>query len=416
MKSIEGQLILEGEVRDGRVEIDETTGLITRVAPGERTGQADIAMDALVFPGFGDLHVHAREDAGGTQAYKEDFLTCSEAAIAGGVTFMVDMPNNPVAPVDEERYAAKAKLATRVLVDTFLYAGIGPETMPLKRKVPYKIFMGPSVGDLFFTSRAQIEKTLERYKGETVNFHSEEPEILEAHKGAATHELRRPPEAETAAIEFAIYLIEKFGLNGKICHLSTAAGLELVRAAKARGVALTAEVTPHHLYFDDNMLNDENRLWLQMNPPLRTPADRAALVAGLREGAIDYLATDHAPHTKEEKMKGISGVPHLDTYGAFCSWLLAKQDFTPLQVARAASVNPSIFVKPYLSAAQGQGFGKIAPEYVGSLTVLDPNAPAVIQESELKTKCGWAPFTGVEFPGQVRATIIKGKIYARPEH
>lgn len=404
-------MVLENEVRDGRVEIDEAGGLITRVAPGKRTGKADIVTDALVFPGFGDLHVHAREDAGGTQAYKEDFLTCSQAAINGGVVFMADMPNNPVAPVDEERYAAKEKLADRSLIDTFLYAGIGPDTVPLNRRVPYKIFMGPSVGDLFFTSRAQIETALKRYEGETVNFHSEEPEILEASKGAATHELRRPPEAEATAIEFAVYLTEKYGLRGKICHLSTAVGLEIIRTAKARGVKITAEVTPHHLYFDDTMLTDSNRPWLQMNPPLRKPADRLAMIQGLRDTSIDYLATDHAPHTKEEKLKGTSGVPHLDTYGAFCAWLMARQDFSPLDIARVASVNPAKFVEPYLKPGHGRGFGKIAAGHVGSLTVLDPSAPTKIQESGLKTKCAWSPFTGVEFPGRVRDTIIRDKIY-----
>jgi dihydroorotase len=411
MISIEGKLVLENEVREGRVEIDPATGLITRVAPGELTGQADLTTDALVFPGFGDLHVHAREDAGGSQTYKEDFLTCSEAAINGGVAFMADMPNNPVAPVDEERYAAKEALARKSLVDTVLYAGIGPDTLPLKRKVPYKIFMGPSVGDLFFTSRASIEKALERYRDETVNFHSEEPEILEAHKGAASHESRRPPEAEVEAIEFAINLIEKFDLRGKICHLSTAAGLELIRKAKTRGVAITAEVTPHHLYFDETMLTPENRLWLQMNPPLRAPRDREAMIEGLRDGSIDYLATDHAPHTKEEKLAGVSGVPHLDTYGAFTAWLMSERGFSSLEVARAASVNPGVFIKPYLPPGSGEGFGKIAQGYIGSLTVIDTAAPRVIKESDLKTKCHWSPFTGIEFPGKVRATIIRGKIY-----
>jgi dihydroorotase len=394
------------------VEVDEKTGLITRVAPGEMTGQADlVAMDALIFPGFGDVHVHAREDAGGTQAYKEDFKTCSEAALNGGVAFMADMPNNPEAPVDDAGYAAKEKLTRRALVDVVLYAGIGPGTVPLRRKVPYKLFMGPSVGDLFFASLGEIEKTLANYRGQAVSLHSEEPELLEKHKNAATHEAQRPPEAEAAAIEFAIHLIEKFDLQGKICHLSTAVGLELIRAAKKRGVAVTAEVTPHHLYFDQTMLTPQNRPWLQMNPPLREPADRQALIEGLREGVIDYLATDHAPHIKEEKQKGVSGVPHLDTYGAFAAWLMAAHLFTPQEIARVASVNPGVFVKPYLPDGSGQGFGRIAPGYIGSLAVIDPGAAAKVEEARLKTKCGWSPFTGVEFPGQVRATIIRGRIY-----
>lgn len=409
MISIEGKLVLESEVPDGRVEIDEATGLITSV--GARTGTADIVTDGLVFPGFGDVHVHAREDASGTQTYKEDFLSCSQAAIAGGVAFVADMPNNPVAPADAERYLAKKELAKKSLVDAFIYGAIEPTSHPLPFKVPYKMFLGPSVGNNFFTSAHEIETAIERYRGEDISFHAEDSGMIEAYKNAATHEARRPPEAEAEAMEFAVYLTQKYSLRGKICHLSTADGLRIIKEAKDRKVNITAEVTPHHLFFDDTMLTPANHGWLQMNPPIRKAADREALLQGLRESVIDYLATDHAPHTKEEKLKGTSGVPHLDTYGAFCTWLMMKQGFSPLDIARVASVNPGAFVKPYLAEGRGQGFGKIATGYVGSLAVIDPNAPAVIEEAKLKTKCAWSPFTGMEFPGQVRATIIRGKIY-----
>ena len=146
--------------------------------------------------------------------------------------------------------------------------------------------------------------------------------LLEQHRAAPTHEGRRPPECELSATRFALGLIEKYGLTGKLCHYSVGQGLPLIRDAKARGLAVTAEVTPHHVFFDTAMLTNANRPWMQMNPPLRGPADRAALLEALRDGTADYLATDHAPHTIADKEQGMSGQPHLDTYGPFVTWLL----------------------------------------------------------------------------------------------
>jgi dihydroorotase len=321
------------------------------------------------------------------------------------------MPNNPVAPVDDARYAEKEKLTAKSAVHVTLYAGIGPETSPLTRHVPYKAFMGPSVGDLFFTSREQLEKVIAKYRGKNVSFHCEDPAILEESKGAATHEQRRPAKAEIAATEFAIYLIERYGLIGKLCHYSTKGGLEKIAAAKARGVRVTAEAAPHHLFFDDAMLTDENRLWLQMNPPLRGREDRLALIAALRNGLVDYLATDHAPHTAEDKMSGKSGVPHLDTYGAFATWLMAEHGFFAKDIARVCAYNPGCFVKEFLPPRFGKGYGVIEPGYFGSLTILNPDAPTVVRREELKTKCGWSPFEGYTLPGRVTYTVLGGKVY-----
>ena len=176
---IEGTLVNHDRVYYGTVEIDQETGLILNVGPP--TGFSDLdASDCLIFPGFGDIHIHAREDASGTQTYKEDFGSTSAAALHGGVTHVVDMPNNPIAPVDDARYLAKEKLAAASDVHVTLYAGIGPDTQPLRRHVPYKVYMGPSVGDLFFTSQAQLEEVMARYRGRNVSFHCEDPEILEA--------------------------------------------------------------------------------------------------------------------------------------------------------------------------------------------------------------------------------------------
>ncbi len=409
MLRVEGMLVNHDAMFAGAVEIDTATGLIVRV--GEAQGKSDIdTSGCLIFPGFGDIHIHAREDVSGTQMYKEDFATASDAAVQGGVVHVADMPNNVVAPVDDARYAAKELLTAKSAVHVTLYAGIGPGTLPLARHVPYKAFMGPSVGDLFFRSQAELEQVIAGYRGRNVSFHCEDPVILEAHKGEATHEARRPAQAEITATEFALELIERYELQGKLCHYSTGDGLKRIAAAKARGVRVTAEVTPHHLYFDETMLTEENRLALQMNPPLRGRADRLALIEALRGGLLDYIATDHAPHTLEEKSTGVSGVPLLDTYGAFATWLMAEHGFSPQEIARVCAYNPGRFVREFLPGGFGEGYGMIAPGYVGSLTVIDMKTPWTVRREEMKTKCAWSPFEGMTFPGRVRATVLRGRV------
>ena len=134
-------------------------------------------------------------------------------------------------------------------------------------------------------------------------------------------------------------------------------------------------------------------------------SDREAMLAALRDGTLDYLATDHAPHTLEEKSTGISGQPHLDTYGPFVTWLIGNQGFSPTRIAEVCSVNPGGFVNPYTAPRK---FGRIEAGYVASLTVLNLTRPVKIRRADLKTKCGWSPFEGITFPGSVEALFIDG--------
>ncbi len=402
---VEGNLADVDGVRSGQILIEDGT----IVAVGNLGLTVDHGFDdgCLIFAGMGDVHIHAREDPSGHEMHKETFATASAAALHGGVVHVADMPNNPAAPVDEPSYAAKEKrLLDQHLPCTFtLYAGVGPGTRPLERDVPYKVYMGPSVGHLFFSNLEQLEQTLAAYVGKAVSFHCEDPVLLEKHRGAATHEARRPPECELSATRFALAMIERFGLTGKLCHYSVGEGLPLIRAAKAKGLAVTAEVTPHHVFFDTAMLTPENAPWMQMNPPLRSPADREAMLEALRDGTADYLATDHAPHTIAEKQKGVSGQPHLDTFGGFATWLLVEAGFTPERVAAICSANPGDFVRPY----QRERLGRLLPGYVGSLTVLDLRRPWTVRREVLQTKCGWSPFEGTTFPGRVAAVFVHGE-------
>src|SRR5476651_890562 len=329
---IEGRLADIDGVRHGQIAIEN--GVITAIGVKVGAPTHVFGENCLIFAGMGDIHIHAREDVTQKETHKETFACCSAAALHGGVLHVADMPNNPAAPVDDASYVAKeALLARQNLPVVFtLYGGIGPGTKPLIRNVPYKAYMGPSVGDLFFSSLEQLDATLANYVGRAVSFHCEDPILLEQHKGAPTHEEHRPAECELSATRFALAMIEKYRLVGKLCHYSVGEGLPLIRAAKAKGIPVTAEVTPHHVFFDTAQITPANRQWMQMNPPLRSPGDRAAMLEALRDGTADYLATDHAPHTLAEKERGVSGQPHLDTYGPFVTWLLVEQGFTPVRI------------------------------------------------------------------------------------
>lgn len=422
MLKIEGNIVYSNKISRGRIEIGDD-GIITKVA--EPIGEADVLLkDELIFPGFIDLHVHAREDMSHTQEYKEDFTTAGEAGINGGVVAFADMPNNVMPPVDDISYDEKNELAKKCPITVLLYAGIGSHTHHLNKKVPYKVFMGPSIGDLFFKSNEELEEKIKLYEGQNVSFHCEDPKILEENKDRDTHEEKRPAVAENSAVDFALMLIEKYNLIGKICHASTIEAIEKIAVAKAKGLKVTVEVTPHHLFFDETIFNKNSRTMFQVNPPIRqTKENRLALIEALRTGKIDYIATDHAPHSVEEKAKGMSGLTHLDTFGPFMSWLMTEHNFSAQDILRVCSKNPADFINefdltPTLSW-KGEGesiklkFGEIKEGFIGSLTILDLHKPFVVTSDKLKTKCHWSPFLGVKFPGSVTMTVIKGKVFKK---
>jgi len=399
-------IVIEGNFVDPfwsgwrQVVVNRKSGLIKEVYLERITLQPDWAFGTkLLFPGFVDLHVHAREDTSGKHNYKEDFFTAGEAALNGGVIAIAEMPNNPIPPVDAESYAAKEELAEKCAVPVLLYAGIGPGTRPFKREgrdVPYKVFMDASFGGLGFSSRSELEQAVSSYHRQAISFHCEDPEILAKYKDEPTHEQRRPAKAEVEAIKFALELTERYDLQTKICHLSTAEGLELCTQAKRRGLPVTIEVTPHHLYFDQGNLTAENRHLLQMNPPLRSLRDRVALMEALKRGEIEYLVTDHAPHTLAEKETGVSGVPHLDTYGLFAAELITSLRVSKEMVARICAYNPGMFMNKFL----GTNFGRIASGYLGMFVEIDKYGETIVNTDYLRTKCGWSPFENIPFPSE----------------
>ena len=407
--SIAGRIVTHENEFEGTIYFDDQTGLILEVQPG-MTGQIQYSpAECVIFPGFGDIHIHAREDASGKHTYKEDFKSAGLAGLNGGVTHLADMPNNPIAPINDTLYEQKEKLTLKSPLHITLYAGIGPGTNPLKRNVPYKVFMGPSVGDLYFKTNEELEQVIQNYTGQNVSFHCEDPILLEENKDKPLHEDRRPAVAEITATEFALNLIEKYNLKGKLCHYSTGDGLKKIIAAKNRGVKVTCEVTPTHLMFDTTMLTDENRHWFQMNPPLRGPQDKKILLEELIKGNIDYLATDHAPHSIEEKQKGTSGISQLDTYALFVTWLILKKNVSLQRIAEVCSYKPGLFVNEYLPEKYGKGFGKIEPGYAANFSVLNLKKETTFRKEMIQSKSGWSPFEDFTFPGSIEAVYLSGK-------
>ncbi|MCE9500588.1 MAG: amidohydrolase, partial [Leptospira sp.] len=287
MKVLEANCATSLEVKRKQIRFDETTGLIVEVGDlNVPESKLDYSFDddCLLFAGMGDVHIHAREDVSGKNCYKEDFQSAFEAMKNGGLTHAGDMPNNPIPPVDVVSYEAKFQLAQKAQGCLWLYAGIGPETKPLPYLVPYKVYMGPSIGELYFKDLKTLDETLAHYRGQHVSFHCEDPEVLATHLNRPTHQERRPVEAETMATRDALMLIEKYQLKGKLCHYSSDEGLKLIREARARGVNVSIEVTPQHLYFDLEHLAADKLPEFQMNPPIRHEQDRMALLDALRAG------------------------------------------------------------------------------------------------------------------------------------
>ncbi len=417
MKSIEAICVTSTFKERKKILFSEETNLIIDVVNPDGKADYIYSDDCLLFSGMGDVHIHAREDISQKNCYKEDFHTARLAMHNGGVTHSGDMPNNPIPPVDDKSYLDKMNLTSKTLGEIWIYAGIGPKTRPLSFKVPYKVYMGPSIGELFFKDLETLDETLSYYKNQCVSFHCEDPEILEQNRHESTHNKKRPNLAEAIATRDALQLIEKYHLKGKLCHFSSKEGLNYVREARRKGVKVLLEVTPQHLYFDQENLPKEKLQYFQMNPPIRSRNDRMDMMNAFLQGEIDFLATDHAPHTMEEKCQGISGLTGLDTFGPFVTWLI-HEGVDPKLLAKVSAENPGLFFNEFISTWTeisslyqnfGQGLGFLQKDFRANFTILNLKKPFFVHKDNLKTKVGHSPFEGVTFPGSVEALFIGGR-------
>lgn len=327
-------------------------------------------------PGVIDSHVHFR-DPGAPE--KEDWASGSAAALAGGVTTVLDMPNTNPATITVEALEAKRAVAKAKSKVAFgLFFGATRDNLDEIRKAEnicgIKIYMGSSTGGLLLDDPAVWEEVFKIAKEKNV------PVVVHAETEAMIQVGKRDCECARVATEAAIALREKIGNRLHIAHLSCKAEVELVRAHKCP--ELTCEVTPHHLLFT---AADQKGGFLKMNPPLRSQADQDALWEGLRDGTIDCIATDHAPHTFAEKQSSEppAGVPGVEFMLPLMLNAVNEGKLTLERLVELTSENPSrIFGVP----VQGQ-------------VLVDMNLEKTIRREDIKSKCGWSPYEGRTLKG-----------------
>jgi dihydroorotase (multifunctional complex type) len=375
---------------------------IAAVGPGLTAPPGARIIDAeglLVFPGLIDPHVHLREPGG---EHKEDFTSGTRAAVAGGFATVLAMPNTSPPLTDHETLAqARALAAAKAVCEIGFFVGAtednAEEAARLKDVAGLKLYMGSSTGSLLVTDLAGQSAHFEHYPG-VVAVHAEDEEAV-AH--FAKKGLRRPPLCATLAVSRALALAERFGTRLHICHVSTAHELALIRDAKARGANVTCEVTPHHLFLT---AEDETRLGslAQMNPPLRSPENADALWENL--DVIDCVATDHAPHTLEEKHGATPpvGVPGLETALPLMLTAAHEGRLSLQEIARLMAEGPACVFGL-------ERKGRIAPGYDADLALANPEVVWAIGERPLHTKCGWSPFEGRKVRGCVERVFLRGR-------
>ncbi|MGP8126049.1 MAG: dihydroorotase [Nitrososphaerales archaeon] len=415
---MEHDLVVAGKVVSPsgieELEVGISDGKITQMKrQGLRGARTIRAGRALIFPGFIDIHVHMREPG---WERKEDFRTGSEAAVHGGVTTVADMPNNPTPATNPAVLREKARLAAeKALVDVRFYGGVVRNDLEGLRRISnlvagYKLYLAKTTGDLTFPPDELGEAFgMIAGTGRPVSLHCEDQRIIDEKTKEFAGERRpdaysdmRPPAAEVESVRRVVAAMSAAPrMRANVCHASTGGALALVQGARSQGLSLECEAALHHLYYERGAML-KNRM-LRTNPPLRPESDRAALIEGLKDGRISFLVTDHAPHLREEKLSdGLSGVPGLDDYGHVVSWLMLKEDVHPTVIARVASSNPAAFI----------GLGDRGRVEVGKradLSILDLHSPELVKAGDVRSKCGWSPYEGKEFPGRMKWTIRGGE-------
>ena len=410
-----GAVFLNGSFQNMDIAIDQ--GRIVSVFPSlPKEGFSVIELhNRLIVPGFVDVHVHLREPG---FAYKETIYSGTSAAAAGGYTAVCAMPNLKPVPDSLENLRVQLDLIRKnAKVHVYPYGAItcgekGEALADLAAMAPYVTGFSDDGRGVQSEEMMRAAMTLAKTLDKPIVAHSEDESLLT--KGWAVHDgdfARRnnlpgnAPASEWKQVERDIRLVRETGCRYHVCHISTKESVALIRAAKAEGLPVTCETGPHYLVMCDEDLQDEGRF--KMNPPIRSAEDRDALVAGLLDGTVDCIATDHAPHSAEEKSKGLqgslNGIVGLETAFPILYTNLVETGIVPLEtVLNALCVNPRrIFGLPGGSIREG------AP---ADLTVLDLNRPHVINSQTFRSLGRATPFDGWGVSAAVAMTICGGEI------
>lgn len=330
------------------------------------------------YPGFIDVHVHLREP-GATQ--KEDFATGSRAAVKGGFTFIIDMPNNPTPTFTSEALAEKIQLSKTTMCDIGFHYGTNGKNTETFSEIwnnplvfGLKLYCNHTTGDYLIEDPVLLEKVF-------ASWNSQKPILVHA---------------EGAKLELTVSLAKKYNRYLHVCHISQKSEVQVVKNAKKTGQLLTAGATPHHLFMTATDVETKGS-YAMMKPPLGSQEDQDALWDGIIDGTIDIVETDHAPHTKEEKAKipPPNGVPGLETAVGLL-W----------SAVHDARIEESM-VKTLLYDNPKKIFN--IPDQKNTYVDLDPDQEWIVGKDGYETKCGWSPWEGTKLYGKVMTVVLHGK-------
>lgn len=389
----------------------------------EISEEADILIDCnnlVIIPGMIDMHCHLREPG---FEYKETIETGSKSAIKGGFTTICPMPNTN--PTPDSAFVLKKIIdeAKRVnLCNILPYASVskgekGEEITDFKELKNAGAIAFSDDGMPVVNSRLMREAIIKADKIDTfVASHCEEKSVAEgainAGKVQETLGVKGVlPEAEEIMVAREIVISETNEAKAHICHISTKTSVNMIRDAKKRGVKISSETCPHYFSFTvDEVLKSGSNA--KMNPPLREEKDRQAIIEGLKDGTIDAIITDHAPHSEDEKNKELSKAPNgiigFETaLPAIITNLVDKGLLTEMDVVRLTSYNPARLLKI--------DKGEIKEGKIADLTIYDPNEEYIYTKDMIVSKSKNTPFIGKKLKGKVEYTIVSGKIVYKSE-
>ncbi len=389
-------------------------GKIVQVGAGLPAEDSTIldATGLTLLPGAIDPQVHFREPG---LEHKEDLSTASRACARGGITSFLEMPNTrPLTTTQATLDDKLRRAAEKSLVNYGFFIGATAQNLPdLREASPtcgIKIFMGSMHGDLLVDEETSLEPIFAK-GSRLIAVHAEDQARIRDRRiqfanvtDPAIHSTIQDNQAALNATMLALKLSKKYQRRLHILHLSTAEEADLLRQDKPAWV--TAEVTPQHLLLN-TAAYEEIGSWAQMNPPLRSPHDNEVLWQALLDGVIDFIATDHAPHTLEEKAQAYpntpSGMPGVETSLAVMLTQAVQNRCTVAQVANWMS---TAVAKAYKIPHKGA----IAPGYDADPVLVDLQTYHPVLREDLQTKCGWSPFEGWNLTGWPQVTIVGGQV------
>ncbi len=384
---------LDGIVSQGMLSLDELSSFSQN--------------EYCVFPGFCDVHVHFREPG---FSYKETIATGSLAAARGGYTAVCTMPNlNPVPDSKENLKLQLALIEEQACIHVYPYGAItvgekGETLADLEGMAKDAIAFSDDGRGVQADGMMEAAMVRAKNLGKMIVAHCEVNDLLRGgyiHDGAYAKENGHKgicSESEYLQIARDLELVEKTGCSYHVCHISTKESVDIIRKAKAKGLDVTCETGPHYLVMDDGYLQEDGRF--KMNPPLRSAQDRLALVEGIVDGTIDMIATDHAPHSAEEKGKGLAGsafgVVGLETAFPVLYTKLVKTGVITLErLVELLAINPRKRFQIPLN---------------NDFTVWDLEKSFTVDPAEFLSKGKATPFAGWELQGQCIMTACDGKV------